>query len=201
VRSSLNLKDRFVCTHLGSFSAWYAPDLLLNAFHQVLAVADAHLMVVTPDTGKASEYLISRLPREKFTVLSAGSGDVPGLLNASDLGMLLLRQSPNIQTCSPVKFAEYLNCGLPVLISAAVGDYSRVSQARHVGTIAGQDGSFDKTVLDEIRSQRDKVALHCQAAGRDLTWGAFRDTWSGMLSGLQQGASALPAHTNLREPS
>lgn len=183
-RRSLEIDDKFVCTHLGSFSAWYPPDLLLNAFNQVLKHADAHLLMVTPDIEDATRYLKNNLPASRFTVVSAERAQVPALLNASDLGFLLLTQAPNIKTSSPVKFAEYLNCGLPVLISDNVGDYSQLVAAKTVGAIVAERVSFDKEIIDRINSSREKTALHCQATGRDLTWDGFRETWSRMLSNL-----------------
>lgn len=183
-RRSLNVDDKFVCTHLGRFSEWYPPVLLLSAFNQVLLRADAHLLVVTPDIEDATGHLESKLPRGTFTVLSAERAQVPALLNASDLGFLLLRAAPNIKTSSPVKFAEYLNCGLPVLISDDVGDYSQLAAAQKVGATVDENVSFDTEIIGRICSSREEIALHCQEIGRDLTWDRFSQTWSRMLSNL-----------------
>ena len=107
IREGMNFGGKFVCTHLGSFFEWYDPALLVNAFQQIATEIDAHLFVVTKDPRKAADYLENHLPADCFTVRSATHEEVPGLLNASDLGLLLLRPSPNIRTSSPVKFAEY----------------------------------------------------------------------------------------------
>jgi glycosyltransferase involved in cell wall biosynthesis len=185
IRQSMNCGNRFVCTHLGSFSQWYDPDLLLNIFKQILRETDAHLMVVTADVDQAAEFLGKNLPREQFTVRSAAHDEVPDLLNASDIGLLLLRQSPNIDTSSPVKFAEYLNCGLPVLITGGVGDYSRMTMERQVGATVTRDESFDVKIIPRISGERASIALHCQAVGRDLTWSSYSDTWRQMLSSIK----------------
>jgi hypothetical protein len=117
---------------------------------------------------------------------------VPGLLNASDVGLLLLRQSPNIETSSPVKFAEYLNCGLPVLITSGVGDYSRMTIERQVGATVTRDESFDVKIIPRISGERASIALHCQAVGRDLTWSAYSDSWRQMLSSFKMPAPFSP---------
>jgi glycosyltransferase involved in cell wall biosynthesis len=185
VRHSMNFGEKVVCTHLGSFSEWYDPDLLLNAYNRISAQTKAHLLIVTGDTQKAVSYLSRKLSPDRFTVRSAEHSEVPGLLNASDIGLLLLRESPNIRTSSPVKFAEYLNCGLPVLISDAVGDYSLMSAQQDVGAIVANDNSFDMNIVSRIRNHRQDVALHCEAVGRHLTWGAFSDKWRRMLSEIR----------------
>lgn len=184
MRQTLNFGDRLVCAHLGSFSEWYDPDLLVKVFGQLSARADAHLFVITGDLERAAKYLSEKLPLDRFTVRSAEHSQVPALLNASDVGMLLLRQSPNIKTSSPVKFAEYLNCGLPVLISDAVGDYSQMSVDFKIGAIVARDNSFDQKFIFKVRD-RQQVALHCETIGRQLTWQAYSETWRRMVSGLE----------------
>ena len=120
----MKLDGKLVCTHVGSFFEWYDHELLLNLFAGIQRdVADAHLLVLTSATEKTREYLSRRLPAESFTVMNAPHDEIPPLLNASDVGFLLLRSSPNIETCSPTKFSEYLSCGLPVVITPQVGDF------------------------------------------------------------------------------
>jgi len=184
VRQSMNFGTKFVCTHLGSFSHWYDPDLMLRVFKQISLRTDAHLMVVTADAKEAAEYLSKHLSQDQFTVRSAAHSEVPGLLNASDIGLLLLRQSPNIETSSPVKFAEYLNCGLPVLITDRVGDYSGMTVKHGVGAIVARDNNFDVNILPRITGDRTNTAVQCQIAGRELTWDAYLPGWSKMLSRL-----------------
>jgi hypothetical protein len=140
------------------------------------------LLVITSDVEKTSAYLASRLPPGTFLVRHAAHEGVPGLLNASDLGLLLLRPSPNIKTSSPAKFAEYLNCGLPVLITAEVGDFSGMAANAGVGAIVGRDGSFETSILDRAIANRGQIAAECTAAGRPLTWQAFSATWSRIAS-------------------
>ena len=185
VRQSMNFGTKFVCTHLGSFSHWYDPELLVKVFKTIsLRFDNAHLLVVTADAKQAAEFLAANLPGDRFTVRSAAHSEVPGLLNASDVGMLLLRQSPNIETSSPVKFAEYLNCGLPVLITDRVGDYSHMTMEHQVGAIVAADSAFDPSILSRIKDDRTNIALRCQSAGRELTWTAYSHAWSRMISAL-----------------
>lgn len=46
------------------------------------------------------------------------------ILSACDYGLLLREESKTNEVAAPVKFAEYLSAGLPVLISSDIGDYS-----------------------------------------------------------------------------
>jgi glycosyltransferase involved in cell wall biosynthesis len=171
IRHSIHLTGKFVCTHLGSFFQWYEPELLISLFERIRAhTSNAHLLVVTQEDQQTRDYLANRLPPGAFTVTSATHSKVPGLLNASDIGLLLLRSSPNIKTSSPAKFSEYLNCGLPVFITPDVGDFSDLIAKTGIGAIVTSSGQFDLSILDSIAAQRDAFALRCVNAGRLLRW-------------------------------
>jgi glycosyltransferase involved in cell wall biosynthesis len=177
VRHSLNVSDKLVCTHLGSFFEWYDPELLVRVFSRIRERRDSHFLVVASQVEQIRRYLAARLPAGVFTVMSAAHSEVPGLLNASDLGFLLLRPSPNIKTSSPAKFSEYLNCGLPVAITRDVGDFSAVVAGEKVGAIVDEDGVIDVNFLEALLANRQELAGRSVAAGRSLTWSAFRPAW------------------------
>src|SRR5262249_26319976 len=155
------------CTHLGSFFEWYEPELLLQLFGQIRNhSANAHLFVVTGAADSVSEYLAGHLPAGSFTVMSAKHNEVPALLAASDLGFLLLRSSPNIKTSSPAKFSEYLNCGLPVLITPDVGDFSELIAQTGTGLVVQNGTTIDPGFLSRLESDRNNIAGKCVEAGR-----------------------------------
>jgi glycosyltransferase involved in cell wall biosynthesis len=182
-RHALDLTGKLVCTHLGSFFEWYEPELLLKLFTQIRThVTNAHLLVVTGATDKARDYVAQHLPSSAFTVMSAKHEDVPSLLNASDLGFLLLRSSPNIKTSSPAKFSEYLNCGLPVLITPDVGDFSDLVLKTGSGQVVSNETVIDAKFLTKLQSNRNDLAVHCVESGRHLTWQAAANVWQQVLT-------------------
>lgn len=174
VRNAMKLTDKFVCTHLGSLFQWYEPDFLARTFTRIRdQIPAAHLLVVTPEVSLARDYLVKRFPQDVFTVKSVRHQEVPDLLLASDLGFLLLRSAPNIKTSSPAKFSEYLNCGLPVLITPEVGDFSALVANSGAGAIVSRDGEFDSAILHRIMASRDGFAARCVTVGHPLTWAAI----------------------------
>src|SRR5262245_26670279 len=179
VRHRLGIDGKLVCVHLGSFFVWYDPELIIETFTRIRArIPSAHLLIVTEDTERAASYLAPRLPKEVVTAIAAPHEQVPGLLAASDLGFLLLRSTTNIEVSSPAKFSEYLNSGVPVLITPRVGDFSAMVAHARVGTIVADDGSFDLKFVDELLANRDELAARCVDAGTHLTWQAFFPAWS-----------------------
>jgi glycosyltransferase involved in cell wall biosynthesis len=185
VRKSMSLSDTFVCTHLGSFFEWYDPRMIMEAFQKIRSRRQSHLLVITNDCEKVRTYLSAQLPADTFTVRQVTHDEVPGILNASDLGLLLLRSSPNIKTSSPAKFAEYLNCGLPVLITPDVGDFSEMVAAQNLGAIMDtKNSSFELSVVDRTTYNRAELGAKCMTAGRRLTWQAYSTAWSQIVSKL-----------------
>jgi glycosyltransferase involved in cell wall biosynthesis len=175
-RMELGLADRLICTHLGSFFESSEDDMLVQAFQSIRKrYPIAHLLAVTPGKEAAQRFLAGHLPSGAFTVTSAAHERVPALLNASDLGFLLLRASPNIETSSPAKFAEYLNSGVPVIITGGVGDFSSLVRHRKLGEVIDKPTVSDRLIQAVLHSRSD-IAERCVQGGRELTWQFQRDT-------------------------
>ena len=184
-RARMKLDDRFVCVHLGSVFIWYDPDLIVRVFQKIRdRVPSAHLLTVTEDADRTRDYLKERIPPEAFTVLGVPHSEVPALLAASDLGFLLLRSTPNIQVSSPAKFSEYVNSGLPVLITPQVGDFSSMVAQNGIGAIVTDDGHFDVRIIDEVLCSRDVFAQRSMEAGKQLSWEAWRSAWTTAIESL-----------------
>jgi hypothetical protein len=62
------------------------------------------------------------------------------LLLACDYGLLLRERSVTNKVSSPVKFAEYLSCGLKVLMTNAIEDSSAFVNAHNAGSILDLSG-------------------------------------------------------------
>lgn len=81
-------------------------------------------------------------------------------LLSADYGWLVRHSSVTNKVASPVKFAEYLSCGLKVLISPELGDFSEFVRNHQAGTIISSDTEkieFLNVSFDE------KVRLHALA--------------------------------------
>ncbi|CAN5465291.1 hypothetical protein BH11BAC2_BH11BAC2_18420 [soil metagenome] len=66
--------------------------------------------------------------------------EVPSVLSACDLGILIREKSITNEVASPTKFAEYLSAGLPVIISENLGDYSVFVKNHHCGYVLNGHG-------------------------------------------------------------
>jgi hypothetical protein len=74
------------------------------------------------------------IPETDYTVLSAAPRDVSAYLSASDAGLAFIKPCFSKIASSPTKYAEYLACGLPLIINAGIGDSDSLLED-NVGTL------------------------------------------------------------------
>lgn len=60
---------------------------------------------------------------------------IPELLNAADFGMLLMEEGVQNKVRAPIKFSEYMCCGLPVITTDAAGDAKAEMERLEVGVV------------------------------------------------------------------
>lgn len=180
IRRRLGLIDRFVVVFCGSLEAWQAPLVWLSWFKVIAQLrSDAHLLVVTMHPERMRYYREQAgVPESRLTVVSVLQHQVYDHLAAADCAFLVREPSLVNRVASPVKFAEYLAVGLPVLISEEVGDYSEQVQSNRLGMLLPmeQDGAavaqfeaqFDAIFQDRTTQS---LAARCAAFAREhLDW-------------------------------
>ncbi|MBK8066825.1 MAG: hypothetical protein IPK27_04120 [Rhodanobacteraceae bacterium] len=186
-RDDLGLNGRFVVVYNGSLAAWQMPDECIQLFCRLReSIPNAHFLVLTTDTARFAEYLNGRnLSPQDYTLLSVPNADVWRFLCAGDCGLLVRERSVVNQVASPVKFAEYLAAGLPVIISEGIGDYSDLVSLYHLGwSIPDLPSRLSANQIDSIAQS---LGVPSRARCRDwaeanLGWAAHIDTYSRVWS-------------------
>ncbi len=116
-------EEDVIFVYAGSTAQWQSFDLVdetftkllaLNPTYKVLFLAKVNLEDLQCYTGNEGRLKKGWLDFEK----------VPQVLSMCDYGILLRRPSVTNEVAAPTKFAEYVSCGLKVLISPGIGDYS-----------------------------------------------------------------------------
>lgn len=132
IRERLGLGGAPVMVYSGSLGSWYLPDSMLD----LLEVAEPslpglHFLVLSPQAALARERAARRGLDARVTALTVAPPEVPDYLSAADFGVSFIEPSPSKAASSPTKLAEYLACGLPVVLNPGVGD---------VDTLGGERG-------------------------------------------------------------
>jgi len=87
--------------------------------------------------------------------------DVHGFLCIADYGLLIREKNQTNGTASPVKFGEYLNAGLKVILSKNIGDFSDLVTSHNLGHIYANDHIKLSPLTFEERQRLNEFAdLH-----------------------------------------
>ncbi|WP_242138011.1 glycosyltransferase [Sphingomonas sp. TREG-RG-20F-R18-01] len=187
VRDELGLPaDATVLVYAGSVGPQYrldqAADLLRHVRQRDHA---ARLLVLSGSpTDAASALAAAGCVDGTFTIMRSAPADVPRYLAAADVGIAFRTPSFSMQAVAPVKVAEYLLCGLPVIGNPEIGDNRAASSAgvffdSAAGNAAGADWVIDRVRADRsaLRDAARRVGVeHCSLdrAVRDYL-GVLRD--------------------------
>lgn len=116
--------DAFLLVYAGSMGAQYCPGEMVALFRAVRdRRPDAHFLVLTGETETAEREIVAPLDMPRcVTVMRAAPDEMPALLGAADAGLALRRPGFSMQAVFPIKVAEYLLCGLPVVATRGIGD-------------------------------------------------------------------------------
>ncbi len=86
--------------------------------------------------------------------------EVPAVLVGCDHALLIREDAITNRVASPTKFAEYLACGLPVVISPYIGDFSGEVDRERLGTVYSEG---DAVPLFQRPSPADRTRLRDHA--------------------------------------
>lgn len=107
-----------VALYAGSLAPWQMPSWTLAAMDAMAAEWPRFLGVfAVPDPSDVS---LVATGRPWLRILSVPHADMPGLMSAADVGFLMREADTVNEVASPVKVAEMLACGLPLLASDCV---------------------------------------------------------------------------------
>jgi glycosyltransferase involved in cell wall biosynthesis len=178
-RKELGFDQRFVVCYSGAMSHWQRPDALAAAFAAIRsAMRDAHLLILSREPKQFLHHLARlSVPSDAVTVHAAAHEQVASYLMAADVALLLRENSLTNQVASPVKFAEYLRCGLPVLLTPYIGDLSAVAVKEGVGLTvdfpvqAEQVIQAARTLRERLAAEGDQYRAACsRLAAERFSW-------------------------------
>ena len=146
LRAELGLGERLTLVYSGSLDGWYLTEGMADFFASVVRRrADAHLLWLTLGSRERVEQLMSArgITEQNFSVHAVAPKDVPAYLAAGDVGISFIKRCFSKLASSPTKNAEYLACGLPIVINAGVGDSDRLAQISEAAILVDEMNEQD----------------------------------------------------------
>lgn len=175
-----------VILYLGGASDWQQPKLLLKVFRELRNLNPAaQLLILSAEP----EYFQTRIEtfgieRNHCRILSVPHQEVSNIASAADLGVLIRQDHVINRVASPTKFAEYLNLGVPVLLTDAVADFSRIVRNNGIGIEIGcndspkQIAATTNSFLKSVRETRSMFRKRCrETADEQLSFESILSTY------------------------
>lgn len=149
-------KEDTVVVFAGGIDKWQSVVSLVNVMKQVIAVNKnvKFLFLSKPEIFENKQLNDLSSVIQQFWVEPS---DVKKYLSAGDFGLLIREKSTTNKVAAPTKFAEYLACGLTVLISECVGDYTDFVKDQNCGQIIETGSNFK--IYKKDRNEMYKLAV------------------------------------------
>lgn len=153
IRKSLNIDNRFVVVYCGGGQKWQNVDGMAELFIKLKKqIPELFFLIISMDTAifelKMKEH---KIIKADYIALSVNHNDVYKYLSAGDCAFLIRKPLNLNAASSPTKFAEYICCQLPVIISHGIGNLDEIIKDYKIGIFI-EDVDNLKGKVNEIRN-------------------------------------------------
>ncbi len=151
--------EKIKVVYSGGTGAWQSFDRVVALLDQLMNKQENVEVLFLTKENKILDKLIEKYPnRCKRKWLK--HNEVYNELCGCDYGILIRDDKVTNRVASPVKFAEYLNAGLKVLISPNIGDFSEFTKKNNCGLIVEQEIEMLNNVSIEEQNRIHQLCLH-----------------------------------------
>jgi glycosyltransferase involved in cell wall biosynthesis len=174
-REELGLGDSYTVVYCGSVGGWYLTEQMADFFAKLLKTKPAaHFLWLAPERHDRIQTLMTErgIDSQSYTIKSVSPQEVPSYLSASDVGLAFIRSCFSKLASSPTKNAEYLACGLPLVINAGVGDSDALINDWKVGALVKDltDSEYEKAIvtLDALSDNPEVIRTRSREVAEKL---------------------------------
>ena len=175
IRKEYNITNRFVLVHTGSLIGWYMLREMLDYFKAVKERDDkALLMLLSDDLDKGNVLKAAcelGITRNDIIIAKAKFNQVYRYLSSADMGLFFIKPTFSKRASCPVKFAEYMSCGLPVVCNRNIGDLDDIIEENKVGLLVDDFNKSSYTdsygKLKELLNDKE-LKTRCRVVARTL---------------------------------
>jgi len=112
------------------------------------------------------------ISEDDYTILAAAPSEVPSYLSAADAGLAFIKPCFSKRASSPTKYAEYLGCGLPLIINKGVGDSDDLVLRESAGALISEfnEAEYSKaiSIIEEQVGNREQTRQRSRAVAKRL---------------------------------
>jgi hypothetical protein len=125
-------KEEIIIVFCGSSSKWHSFEIMVNHFEKFLKYSPKIKIIILSKINNHIIDLINKFPK-RVSQDWVEPSKISNILIKADYGYVYRNQTRTNFVASPVKIAEYLSCGLKLLISDNLGDYSELVNENRFG--------------------------------------------------------------------
>ena len=160
--------DVFTVTYAGRFQKWQGIELLLEAARR-LKDEDVRFRVIGLDS-RTRQALEGQYGNVEFMDFMPGS-ELINYLCGSDALIIPRMSHPALEVAFPTKFAEYVACGVPVIVTD-VGDAGVLTRRHRCGLVCGTSAASIAGAIMDLKScspaQRQEMGDNGRRLAEDL---------------------------------
>ena len=190
-RKELNLHDRIALIYSGSLVRWYLFEDMARFCNRCQAKQpNSYSLWCSYEWTDESRQWANNLLARDFLLLKLDPEEVGTTLQAADVGLMFLQPTLSNATTFPIKFAEYLASGLPVVINAGLKSRRRLSGNIGWGVVLPDmsDAAIDRAVDElvelladpEVKQRAQEAA--CTEFHLDQAIEKYRQCYQALLS-------------------
>ncbi len=165
ILNNLKLDDKFVISYIGSISTWYMPEEMFKFFKVIQQMIDGSFFLILTKEDKYIENILQK-HKDDIYITNVDHSLIPHYLSISKIGLAFYKPGYSRKACCPVKFGEYLACGLPVIINRDIGDSDEIILREKVGVIVNEYSlkEYERAVeeLKVLLSEGDALRKRCR---------------------------------------
>lgn len=116
-----------------------------------------------------------KLSIDRCAFKSCLQNEISQYLSAADVAIIMREDIPTNNVASPIKIGEYLSCGLPIILTKGIGDYSEMVQKAKVGLLLDEDKNEVEQIANFL-SNNNLLELREKAialAREKISWEAY----------------------------
>lgn len=171
IRKQMNLEGRFIFLYVGSLGTWY----MLREMAGFVKInrrnfTEPFFLIVTQSNTEKARVLLQELgfKERDYAIIRSDYKHIPEYINSADAGMMFIKPCFSKEASCPTKFAEYLACGIPVVLNSGTGDCDRIARDFRVGVVVDffkEDRYlYYGTELKKMKEERDCLQERCRDA-------------------------------------
>lgn len=156
-KKELGFLDEIIIVYCGGAQMWQMPDELVRTFIKIKDIfKNAKFLIISKDKDNFIYYLNKNKVNENdYKIVSCKHNEVYKYLSIADLAMLIRENNQVNSVASPTKFAEYISCNVPVVITKGIGDLDSIINK----DIAIYLEDINKENLEHLIEQKNKKSF------------------------------------------